>query len=153
MGVHLREYWQPMAFGGVIQQTISIRTERVQLFRSLVCEDLLLRPVVFEASESVLNDTETALKTDPACLSCHAVLDPLASALFGFWWIEQFNPLEAARYHPEREPMGVDTLGSFSCLFGEPVSGLSELGEVIANDLTFFSVLQLNSSNSFFAGN
>ena len=44
--------------------------------RLLLRDDYLLRPVIFEASPQVLENIDLALQTDPACLTCHASLDP-----------------------------------------------------------------------------
>ena len=107
------------------------------LTKMLLCDDYLARPIDFSASDDILENTETAIKEDPSCLTCHASLDPLSSAMFGFWWIERFNPLEATYYHPERELMGMEMMGVEPSWFGQPVQGFAEVGERIANDIRF----------------
>ena len=113
------------------------RTRAAAITRLLLCDDYLLRPVTFEASPQVLENTDLALQTDPACLTCHASLDPLAASMFGFWWIEQFNPLEATYYHPEREGMGADQLSTTPAWFGQTVTSFAEVGQHISEDPRF----------------
>jgi hypothetical protein len=113
------------------------RRRAAAISRLLLCDDYLARPVRFTATQSVLEDTDEALRTDPACLSCHASLDPLAASLFGFWWLERYNPLEALYYHPERERMGPAELQVDAAWFGEPVDSLAEVGVFVANDPRF----------------
>ena len=113
------------------------RTRAAMLTKMLLCDDYLARPIDFSASDDILENTETAIKEDPSCLTCHASLDPLSSAMFGFWWIERFNPLEATYYHPERELMGMEMMGVEPSWFGQPVLGFAEVGERIAQDIRF----------------
>lgn len=113
------------------------RTRAATITRLLLCDDYLLRPVTFEASPQVLENTDLALQTDPACLTCHASLDPLAASMFGFWWVEQFNPLEATYYHPEREGMGAEELSTTPAWFGQPVTSFAEVGQYISTDPRF----------------
>lgn len=113
------------------------RRRAAAISRLLLCDDYLERPVRFTATQSVLEDTDAALRTDPACLSCHASLDPMAASLFGFWWLERYNPLEALYYHPERERMGPEALQVEAAWFGTPVDTLAEVGVHVANDPRF----------------
>jgi hypothetical protein len=113
------------------------RTRAATITRLLLCDDYLMRPVSFEASSDVLEDTNKALKSDPACLTCHSSLDPLAASMFGFWWLERYNPLEATYYHPERELMGEVMMEVSPAWFGSPVQNFAEIGMHIANDPRF----------------
>ena len=113
------------------------RTRAAMLTKMLLCDDYLARPIDFSASDDILENTETAIKEDPSCLTCHASLDPLSSAMFGFWWVERYNPLEATYYHPERELMGMEMMGVEPSWFGQPVLGFAEVGELIAQDIRF----------------
>ena len=113
------------------------RTRAAMITKMLLCDDYLARPIDFSASDDILENTETAIKEDPSCLTCHASLDPLSSAMFGFWWIERYNPLEATYYHPERELMGMEMMGVSPAWFGTPVLGFAQVGEQIANDIRF----------------
>lgn len=104
----------------------------------LTCEDLLLRPVVFADSLSIDAEQATeAVVEDPACLACHAALEPVAATLFGFIPWDDQSALEMTRYHPEREHLGEETLGVATAWFGTPVTGLEALGRAVALDPRF----------------
>ncbi len=113
------------------------RARAAMLTKMLLCDDYLARPINFTASENILENTESALQEDPSCLTCHASLDPLAASMFGFWWMERFNPLETTYYHPERELMGLEMMGVSPAWFGTPVSTFTEVGVLIAQDTRF----------------
>ncbi|MES2641131.1 MAG: DUF1592 domain-containing protein [Myxococcota bacterium] len=101
----------------------------------LLCTDILSRPVVFERSTT--DDVEEAIRTNPACQSCHSSIDPAAATLFGYWWIIQYNPYEMQTYHREREPLGPTLLGVEPAWYGAPIAGLVDLGWHVANDPRF----------------
>ena len=70
------------------------RGRAAALSRLLLCFDYLTLPVSFEGV-SGLEDAagiESAVRNDPACITCHASLDPVAATLFGFWWVESLHP-------------------------------------------------------------
>lgn len=113
------------------------RTRAATISKLLLCDDYLARPVRFSAGSSILEDTNLALQQDPACLTCHSSLDPLAASMFGFWWIERYNPLEAVYYHPEREMMGEEMMNIAPAWFGQPVQSFAEVGQLIAQDIRF----------------
>lgn len=103
--------------------------------RLLVCHDILSRPV--SLGESASEDVENAVQTDPACITCHAALDPAAAALFGFWTVIEYSEVEHANYHPERELLYDRYLGVEPAWYGIPVSGPEALGQAIAADPRF----------------
>ena len=103
--------------------------------RLLVCHDVLSRPV--SLGESASEDVENAVQTDPACMTCHAALDPAAAALFGFWTVIEYSEVEHANYHPERELLYDRYLGVQPAWYGVPVSGPETLGQAIAADPRF----------------
>ena len=113
------------------------RTRAAAIARLLLCDDYLLRPGVVRRVETTLEDTDEAIRSDPSCLTCHASLDPLAASMFGFWWVERYNPLEAAYYHPEREGMGEEQLGVQPAWFGVPVDSFAEVGLRLSRDDRF----------------
>jgi hypothetical protein len=105
--------------------------------RIFLCDDYFKRDVDF--SNQVLNSEEAlgeAIDNDPACQSCHYTLDPLASHFYGFWWYgsKKGVPSEIETYHPERENTWVDLGGQPPGYFGEPTSGLGQLGFHVADD-------------------
>lgn len=101
----------------------------------LLCTDILSRPVVFERSTT--GDVEEAIRTSPACQSCHSSIDPAAATLFGYWWVIQYNPYEMQTYHREREPLGPTLLGVDPAWYGTPIAGLVDLGWHVGNDPRF----------------
>lgn len=103
------------------------------LSRLLLCEDPLARPVSLTLDGSTVVDPAEAARTNPACLTCHASLDPLAANLFGFWWLNMYSSVEETSYHPERERL-YSELGVEPGYFGVPLDGLSGLGAAMAND-------------------
>lgn len=108
------------------------------LARYLLCYDFLARPVSFSGvTGSSGEELQEATRTQPGCVSCHAGLDPLASALFGFWPYEDKDGVELVRYHPERERYGEAQMGLAPAYFGTPVDAASQLGPLVAADPRF----------------
>lgn len=106
----------------------------------LLCADPLARPVSFSTSPSLADEegTARALKETPECIACHASIEPLAAALFGFYPSIDYNPLELGYYHPEREATGYELLGVEPAYYGEPMGGLVDLGWMVAEDPRFY---------------
>ncbi len=106
-----------------------------QVSRILLCHDYLTRPIEFDRNVNLLDQQaiDDALHEDPACVSCHASLDPLAAYFFGFWTYE-FTASEVSSYHPARERAWEDYLGTPPAYYGQPGSDLSDLGWQIAAD-------------------
>lgn len=107
--------------------------------RILLCHDHLSRPITFDRSVDLLDEeaVSDALASDPACVSCHVSLDPLASYFYGFWWEREAAAAEASRYRPEREALWAEVSGVAPGFYGRPGGGLGELGEQIAADPRF----------------
>lgn len=118
-------------------QSNANRGRAAAIARLLLCHDYLARPVSFAGA--VLDEAGTAAATqeDPACVTCHASLDPLAASLFGFWWFEEHQLDEMSYYHASREPLGERVLGVGPGWFGARVAGLEEVGARIASDVRF----------------
>ena len=116
------------------------RSRAAALSRLFLCEDFLTRPIEFEAV-AILDreDLNEAIRTIPACVGCHATLDPLAASLFGFWWFDIYTPVELESYHPEREFMGDYYLETSMAFFGAELDDPSGLGPAVANDPRFRS--------------
>jgi hypothetical protein len=112
----------------------------------LVCHDVLSRPI--SLGESASEDVENAVQTDPACMTCHAALDPAAAALFGFWTVIEYSEVEHANYHPERELLYDRYLGVEPAWYGIPVSGPESLGQAIAADPRFDACADQRSSEA-----
>jgi len=117
------------------------RARVAALVKLLACQDLLARPVELAGAVSLADEdaSATAIRTDPSCQSCHATVEPIAAALFGFWTVIDYNPEENGYYHGERENMGPLYLGVEPAYFGQPVDGLAGLGVAITHDPRFYS--------------
>ncbi len=115
------------------------RGRAAAISRLLLCEDYLARPITFTAADADVSDPETAIKTDPYCMACHASLDPMAASLFGFWWLSLYSRIEEDRYHPEREALAADMIGEEPAFYGQPMSGLADLGWHITQDPRFYT--------------
>ncbi len=111
------------------------RGRAAALTRLLLCTDFLSRPVVFQRDQDL--DPETALRTEPSCIACHATLDPIAASMFGFWTTIQYNPYEMETYHRERERLGPALLGTEPGWFGTPIGGMVDLGFAVSHDPRF----------------
>ncbi len=114
------------------------RRRTAALLDLLVCEDILSRPVVLSSADALeVEDAESSVLTDRACVTCHATVEPVAATLFGFLLADTQSAAEMSQYHPEREPDGPLSLGVQPAWFGTPVDGLDGLGRAIASDGRF----------------
>ena len=115
------------------------RARVAAISRLLVCEDYAARTITFAEDDALAAgaDLEDALQESPYCQGCHAGLDPIAAALYGFWSANEYQTDEIDTYHPERERLGSTVLGVQPAWYGDPVAGLHELGAHIAADPRF----------------
>jgi hypothetical protein len=104
--------------------------------RILLCNDYLNKPIEFDRSVNLLDDdaVRDALKTNPGCAACHHSLDPLASYLWGFYYVDYDSAQDTTTYHPEREFMWEDYSGVAPGYYGEEGFILSDLGQQLAAD-------------------
>ncbi len=106
------------------------------LARILLCDDYLQRPLSFRPNALEDNaDPEVAIAEQPGCRLCHASLDPLAAHLFGFWSESDDDPIPL--YRPEREERWRDYADLPPSWFDQHTTGLTELGDRIADDPRF----------------
>lgn len=127
------------------------RSRAAAISRLLLCQDLLSRPVSISGAVA-LSDTDgtaTAIRTNPSCVACHSTVEPLASALFGWWTVISYNPDEMGYYHAERELLGEEYLGFQPGWFGKPIDGLVDMGPAIANDSRFYSCAAESTAELF----
>jgi len=117
------------------------RSRAAAISKLFTCEDLLAREVTFENAAALVDTDSVAemVRTDSSCLACHATVEPLAAALFGFRWVAGGGVQEMERYHPEREIEGEPTLGVLMAYWGEPVSGLADVGQALSRDPRYYS--------------
>jgi hypothetical protein len=125
----------------VTSKSNSNRSRVAALSELLLCQPLLSRPVSFASSPSLVDEdgTAEALRSDPQCLACHASIEPLAAAFFGWIPSIDYNPLELGYYHPERESQGPETLGVEAAYYGIPMNGFQDLGPRVAADSRFYA--------------
>lgn len=104
--------------------------------RILVCHDYLARPVEFSGEIDLLDEEaiRDAIAQNPDCVSCHASLDPIASTFWGWAQRQLWNPEDLADYDPEYENRWEETNLVAPAWYGQPVTGLAELGQRIAED-------------------
>ncbi len=112
-----------------------------QVSRMFLCDDYLTRPLEFTR-----NDTQDLADADPqdvinqsdTCQSCHSTLDPLGAHFFGFWWERDVDSLSAMRtYRPQDELLWESYAGRAPGYFGNPTTGVRELGSELAADVRF----------------
>ena len=116
------------------------RSRAAALSRLLLCEDYLLREVSFDAEKLAdLDPLVQATKEVESCRSCHVTLDPIAAAFFGFWSFDLYDPIEASRYHPEREHLGRHFLETEPAWFGIPAEDPGALLAELSADPRFAS--------------
>lgn len=103
-----------------------------------LCADFLERDAAFafDISAESLADVERAVSTEPACLTCHASLDPLASFFGGF--AEKSDELEPEAYVAYSEHLATwAATRSPPGYFGQPGADLADLGAFVAADPRF----------------
>lgn len=110
------------------------RGRTAAIARLLLCEDYVSRNVTVSGFATTAGDVEEGLRENAYCVGCHSSLDPMATALFGFWPANEYSLDEIATYHPEREPLGPVLLGVEPAYFGQPFDGLQGLAALIAAD-------------------
>jgi len=103
--------------------------------RLLLCSDYLSREVSFSRDLDLSDEAATlnATQNDPGCLACHNSLDPLASHLWGFTYLEEAAS-ELRQYHAERSRWWSVYTGVAPEYYGVPTGGLKDLGPFIAAD-------------------
>ena len=114
---------------------------------TFLCQDYLERDVAFDFSQVSLDNVETAIQTQPECVTCHASLDPLAS-VFGAFQENinlSYDQQGVASAFKQRWFAGL-TEPSF---FGLPLNNLSELGAYTASDGRFAQCMVEQTWNFF----
>lgn len=118
-------------------QTNFHRRRANMLARVFLCADFFDRDVQFEADSTLgVGEVEVAVRETPACVNCHAALDPLAGFLAGF--AERSEPTdleEGKRYSPWVAAYGAAV--SNPSYFGHPGQDLTDLGAFMAADPRF----------------
>jgi hypothetical protein len=104
-----------------------------------LCNNYLSKNVDFDRSVNLLDEEalNDALKTNPGCAACHSSLDPLASFLWGTYYVDYDSAADLKYYHPERESLWESYGGIEPAYYGQPGFGLEDLGSFIASDPRF----------------
>ena len=114
------------------------RTRANTVARIFLCADFLDRDSSFEfdISAESLASVERAVSEEPACLTCHASLDPLASFFGGF--AEQSDQLEPHAY-VAYSPFQAEWYAARNPprYYGVPGRDLADLGAMVAADARF----------------
>ena len=105
----------------------------------LLCNNYLSKDIDFDRSVNLLDEDaiNDALKTNPGCATCHNSLDPLASFLWGTYYVDYRSPSDLKYYHPERENMWENYGGIEPAYYGLPGQGLEDLAQFIVDDPRF----------------
>jgi hypothetical protein len=109
--------------------------------RILLCDDYLNRVIQFDRDLDMMDEDALAqaLTTNPACVNCHASLDPLAGFFYGFWQYAPTSLDELSVYHADREQLWQTYGGIPPAYFGTPADSLPDLAQLIAADPRFVS--------------
>lgn len=107
--------------------------------RILTCRDYLDIQVEGDRDLNLLDEAAIAdaLRTNEACVACHAGLDPIAAYFWGFYRHFNFSPAEQSHYHAERETLWEVYSGVGPAWHGEEGLTLEDLGRQIADDPRF----------------
>jgi hypothetical protein len=119
--------------------------------RILTCHDYLEVQITGDRQLNLLDEAAVAaaLQSDPACVECHASLDPAAAYFWGFYNHFNFSPSEQSHYHAERETLWEDTTGVGPAWQGEPGQTLTDLGLQLARDPRFIECVVERSLEQF----
>ncbi|MDG1481750.1 MAG: DUF1549 domain-containing protein [Myxococcota bacterium] len=117
------------------------RTRANTVATTLLCSDFLDREggFDFDINPADLALVESAVSTQPACLSCHATLDPLSLFFSGFAQKSDNHPQYQYVHYSEHQNLELlaESSGAPS-YYGHPGSDLSDLGAMIAADPRFY---------------
>jgi hypothetical protein len=107
------------------------------LSRMLLCDNYLKRPIDFPRDIDLTDEegVRDAVRENPACVACHASLDPLASFLFGF--ANDVGDDPQPFYDPGMADGWRDATGLAPAFHGVPGDDLTDLGHAIADDPRF----------------
>ena len=117
------------------------RTRANTVASLLLCSDFLDRDggFDFDINPAELTEVESAVSSQPACLSCHATLDPLASFFGGFTQKSDNHPQDLYVHYSAHQHLSY--LASNSVLpsyYGHAGDDIADLGALIAADPRFY---------------
>jgi len=108
---------------------------------ALICTDYLSRDVQLGSVDLTdENAIDEAILYNPACVSCHQTMDPLAGFFWGFAEANGFrNGFPAVEWFPDDVDRGVNRTGRNNGYYGLGGNTMDDLGELIATDHRFTS--------------
>jgi hypothetical protein len=126
------------------------RGRAAALSRILLCDHRYEAPVDFTSGDPSLPAGER-LVSDPACVGCHATIDPLASTLYGFWRTHPESYTEALRYYPSREQDWQRYTGVEPGYYGQEAPSLWHVSRAVVADPRFLTCA-VDTTWSFYLG-
>ena len=111
------------------------RERFAKLSRSLLCHDYMNRQVRVPPDVDLTSGADNPLVENPVCVSCHLSMDPVAGALAGHWGIT-YPGYETEWPVETWDPSAIEDYPD-PVFYGTPISGLRQLGAVIADDPRF----------------
>ena len=120
--------------------------------RAFLCYDFLDRQVEIDATIDLADEeaVANAIRTNPACVSCHQTLDPLASYFAEYFPLYVPVQLETYPFEFYESPFGSYLRVTEPGYFGEASSDVRDLGILIAEDPRF-SLCTARRFTSYFA--
>lgn len=106
------------------------------LLEYLLCDNRFDAVIDFDTNADEFDSTNLNSRAaeDPACVSCHVVIDPMGSHLWGYWRHHPESYSEALRYYPGREDLWETMTGFEMSFYGQPTDSLWSLGRAMAAD-------------------
>ncbi|MFT5685842.1 MAG: hypothetical protein ACI8RZ_006796 [Myxococcota bacterium] len=122
--------------------TVNFNRTRANTVASiLLCSDFLDREggFDFDINPADLTEIESAVSTQPACLSCHATLDPLARFFGGFAQKSENHPQEQYVHYSDHQHLVTLAMSEGQPMYyGHPGTDIADLGAMIAADPRFY---------------
>ncbi len=117
------------------------RTRANTVASLLLCSDFLDREggFDFDINPADLTEVESAVSTQPACLSCHATLDPLARFFGGFAQKSDNKPQDQyVNYSAHQHLQYLSAAPGLPAYYGYPGVDIADLGALVAADPRFY---------------
>ena len=120
--------------------------------RSFLCYDFLDRNVEIDSTIDLADEeaVANAIENNPACVSCHQTLDPLASHFADYVPIYVPGQLEEYPFEFMNNPYGRLLQVTDPAFFGEPSTNIRDLGILMVSDPRF-SLCTARRFYSYFA--
>ncbi len=116
------------------------RTRANTIADVFLCSDFLSREggFDFDINPADLAEVESAVRTQPACLTCHSALDPLANFFGGFAQKSDSLPIDQYVHYSRVDHLRYIASHSAPIYYGHPSTDIADLGTQIAADSRFY---------------